>query len=178
MSGPSGKNTKASKIDRVLARQVATDARLDSIDGVAKATLRRIDRMFAQQTAIDSNLINAEATLRLNHETDQAQIKRLTDSVERLTNSLKLATETAHRLEAENDRLRKYLGSVLFARRQLEASIDPPLTHLIPALKDSLEILGPLINDLPQGRLTRPICSCKAGECRGYQQYCRHNATR
>lgn len=51
-------------------------------------------------------------------------------SIERLSNSLKLATETAHRLEAENARLRKYLGSVLFARRKAEI---PTLLDLSPA---------------------------------------------
>lgn len=127
----------------------------------------KIDRLLLRQRGDRLDILEV---LRLARETRIVQ--KLT--VERLSNSLKLATETAHRLEAENSRLRKYLGSVLFARRQREASIDPPLTHLIPTINDSLEILGPLINDLPQGRLTRPICSCKPGECRGYQQYCRH----
>lgn len=42
-------------------------------------------------------------------------------TIEQLSNSLHLAAETAYRLEQENARLRKYLGSVLFARRKLQA---------------------------------------------------------
>lgn len=95
-------------------------------------------------------------------------VQKLT--VERLSNSLKLATETANRLEAENARLRKYLGSVLFERRQREAETDTRLTRLVPTLIDSLEILGPLINDIP-------LCSCPPGTCQGSvigKNRCRH----
>lgn len=38
-----------------------------------------------------------------------------------------LLTKTAHSLEAENQRLRKYLGSILFARRRLQALELPTL---------------------------------------------------
>lgn len=119
----SGKNSKDSKIARLLTRQAEDGACLKSIDGVARAILRKTERLLAQQTASDNGLINVEATLRLNHETDQVEIARLSGSVERLTNSLKLATEMAHRLEAENGRLRKYLGSDLYARRLREMQI-------------------------------------------------------
>jgi len=60
--------------------------------------------------------------LQIDHE--QGTIADQQRSIEELTNSLKLATETAHRLEAENARLRKYLGSVLFKRRRLESASD------------------------------------------------------
>lgn len=119
----SGKNSKDSKIARLLTRQAEDGACLKSIDGVARAILRKTERLLAQQTATDNGLINVEATLRLNHETDQVTIKRLTESVERLSNSFKLAAETADRLEAENDRLREYLGSELFARRRRDFQI-------------------------------------------------------
>jgi hypothetical protein len=91
----SGQNTKDSKINRVISRQLV----------------------------INDELVKVFALLRLNHETDTATIKLLTDTAERLSNSLALATETAHRLEAQNERLRKYLGSALFARRQREMQI-------------------------------------------------------
>ena len=75
----SGPNTKASKIDRILSRQNQANDFLEC-------------------------LLNS---LRETHIADQATIK--------------LLSETANRLEAENAKLRKYLGSVLFARRKLEA---------------------------------------------------------
>jgi hypothetical protein len=83
----SGINTKASKIDRILSRQLG----------------------------MEKDLENIFALMRLNHQTDQATIK--------------LLTETARRLEAENARLRKYLGSVLFARRQREMQIPTLSNH-------------------------------------------------
>lgn len=70
---------------------------------------QKIDRILSRQAETDQQLSNIFALLRLNHETDQATIKML--------------TATASSLEAENKRLRKYLGSVLFARRQREAAI-------------------------------------------------------
>lgn len=86
MSGPSGENTKASKIDRILTRQ-----------GQA-----------------NTDIENIYALIRLGHEKDTATIEQLT-----ATNAL--LADVAYRLEAENARLRKYLGSVLFKRRQLMA---------------------------------------------------------
>lgn len=105
MSGP---NTKASKVDRILARQVA----------------------------IDGHLTNIFAVMRQSHETDRVTIK--------------LLTETAARLEAENARLRKYLGSVLFERRQRDAQI-PTLRQI-------------------------PVCNCPPGICSGTTSpfRCRH----
>jgi hypothetical protein len=100
----SGSNTKSSKIERILARQVA----------------------------IDGHLTNIFAVMRQSHETDRATIRML--------------TETAHRLEAENARLRKYLGSVLFQRRKVES---------IPTLSEGL-------------------CDCLPGVCRGDWKRCRH----
>lgn len=91
----SGQNTKDSKINRVLNRQIELNKYLDNIF----------------------------ALLRLNHETDQAAITSL-------SNSLKLSTEVNHRLEAENGRLRKYLGSVLFERRKREMQIPTLQPHV------------------------------------------------
>lgn len=90
----------------------------------------KINRMLSRQTMIDSELVRAFTLLRLNYEGDTATIKLLTATTERLSNSLTLATETAHRLEAENGRLRKYLGSVLFERRKREMQIPTLVTHV------------------------------------------------
>lgn len=81
------------------------------------------------------------------------EISEQSESIERLSNSLKLATETAARLEAENAKLRKYLGSELFARRQREMQI--------PTLDFT----------------ARSPCSCGPGQfdCRGYKN-CRREA--
>lgn len=124
MSGKSGANNKDSKINRMLTRLATAGLQLTSIDAFTRAILKKLERIFSSQASTDKSLVNIEATLRLNHETDQATITRLTDSVERFSNSFKLATETADRLEVENDRLREYFGSVLFQRRQGEASVD------------------------------------------------------
>lgn len=127
----SGKNSKDSKIARLLTRQAADGARIVSIDAFARAIVKKLERIFVSQASAEKDLVNMEATLRLNHQTDQVEIARLSGSVERLSNSLKLSTEMGHRLEAENDRLRKYLGGELFARRQREMQI-PTLNSHIP----------------------------------------------
>ena len=77
----SGQNTRASKIDRLLSRQID------------------MERKYNLDFAI----------MRLQREAQD--------------NTVKLLTETAHRLEAENARLRKYLGSVLFERRKRDMQI-------------------------------------------------------
>jgi regulator of replication initiation timing len=88
MSGPSGANTKDSKINRILQRvNTLTDMHQIQIDN------------------------------------EQETIATQQSSIERLTNSLHLSTEMNQRLEAENARLRRYLGSELFKRRQADAAI-------------------------------------------------------
>lgn len=77
------------------------------------------------------------------------------EAIERLSNSLKLATETAHRLEAENAKLRRYLGSELFKRRQREMQIPT---------------LEPKWGNSGDGCMR---CACAIGTCEGYT-YCRH----
>lgn len=106
----SGVNTKASKINRVLSRQLT----------------------------INDELADIFAAVRKMHEVDQTTIQML--------------TSTAHRLEAENARLRKYLGSVLFERRQREMQI--------PTLEPSWG--------------NRAVCACAPWECRGDASICRH----
>lgn len=86
MSGPSGANTKANKIDRILSRQAEADLQLS----------------------------NVVALMRLNHETDTATIKRLTAVIQS-------QEEQLTRQEGQLDRIRKYVGSVLFKRRQMQA---------------------------------------------------------
>lgn len=108
----SGTNTKANKIDRLLARQIS----------------------------MDEDLTNIFSLIRLGHETDQETIRKLT-----ATNTL--LAEVAHSLEAENSKLRKYLGSELFARRQRDVQI--------PTLGEEL-------------------CSCPPGLCYVKKNGCRH----
>lgn len=108
----SGTNTKANKIDRLLARQIS----------------------------MDEDLTNIFSLIRLGHETDQETIRKLT-----ATNTL--LAEVAHSLEAENSKLRKYLGSELFARRQRDVQIP-----------------------------TLGLCYCPPGTCRGDKENCRHPA--
>jgi hypothetical protein len=114
MSGPSGENTKASKIERILSRQAATDLHLSNI----------------------------AALMRLNHDTDTATIKMLTATNEKLvaanlkliaTNRL-LAT-VAQSLEGQLNRLRKYVGSILFKRRQLMAGTASLNDVRVPTLE-------------------------------------------
>jgi hypothetical protein len=90
----------------------------------------KIDRILSRQAESNEDIENIYALIRLGHETDQATIKML--------------TATAHRLEAENATLRKYLGSILFQRRKVES---------IPTLE--------------------PQCSCATGVCKN-RPGCRH----
>lgn len=100
MSGPSGENTKASKIERILSRQAEADLQL-------------------------SNIVTL---MRLNHETDTATIKRLTAVIQS-------QEEQLTRQEGQLDRIRKYVGSILFKRRQLMAGT----ASRIPTLHDAQE---------------------------------------
>ena len=116
----SGVNTKASKIDRILARQ------MDLCELVEVVSLQNL-------TAIDQ-----------------------TAAIDRLSNSLKLATETAHRLESENARLRSYLGSLLFERRKLDVKY-------------------PVMEPRFANRVGGQQCGCAPGVCRDpVAPTCRH----
>jgi hypothetical protein len=53
-----------------------------------------------------------------------ADTQLLIDISEQQVATIALLTGVADRLEAENARLRKYLGSVLFKRRRLESASD------------------------------------------------------
>lgn len=117
----SGSNTKDSKINRVLTRQVAINDEL--------ANLFRLMRDVY---------------------TENAMSKFRDEAIERLSNSLKIAVETADRLEAENDKLRKYLGGELFARRQREMQI--------PTLEPRFG--------------NRSLCTCVPGQCKGDPSIC------
>jgi hypothetical protein len=114
MSGPSGENTKANKIDRILSRQAEADLQL----------------------------LNVFTLMRLNHETDTATIaeqaaiiKKLTAANLELTATNTLLATVAQSLEAQLNRLRKYVGSILFKRRQLMAGT----LNRIPVLHDAQE---------------------------------------
>lgn len=127
----SGANDKNSKINRLLLRQRGD--RLDILE-----------------------------VLRLSREMQDLQRRRIHDQTGALVsigNSLKLATETAARLEAENARLRKYLGSELFARRQRDAQIP------------TMQVYAQRLYPRP-----KPICSCAPGICGGTTSSfsCRH----
>lgn len=105
----------------------------------------KIDRLLLRQRGDRLDILEV---LRLARETRIVQ--KLT--VERLSNSLKLATETAHRLEAENSRLRKI--------RCAECGLFDGHVAGCPESKRK------------PGQPYRPSCSCAEGACRGYS-YCR-----
>jgi DNA-binding transcriptional MerR regulator len=100
MSGPSGENTKASKIERILTRQ------------------RELDVLLS----------NIAALMRLNRETD-------TETIAMLTAVVKSQEEQLNRQEGQLDRIRKYVGSILFKRRQLMVAS----LNRIPVLNDAQE---------------------------------------
>lgn len=116
----SGTNTKAQKIDRILARQVESN----------------------------EDIQNIFALIRLGHETDLA-------TIEKLTATNKLLTETAHRQDAEIVALRRQLGLALAKLRQPVAKFNETFPFLaIPTLE--------------------AICSCAPGICKGDWKSCRH----
>jgi cell shape-determining protein MreC len=94
-------NTKASKVGRILTRQISMDGKLDLlIDHVG-------ERASAEFFAALDRLESQDATI-------------------------KVLSGTVQSLEAENARLREYLGSVLFRRRQVQAAnayMGNPLPH-------------------------------------------------
>lgn len=140
----SGQNTKDSKINRILARQLLDSEYLNAIT-------KSIAALYAK-----------EATRKL-----------LAEAFERVSNSLDVAIQTSFRLEAENARLREYLGSELFARRQREMQI-PTLGQIRCAECGGFGAHSagcPESNRKP-GQPYRPSCNCAEGACRGYS-YCR-----
>jgi hypothetical protein len=115
----SGVNTKESKIARIRVTQLEHEAHFENIF----------------------------ALMRLNRETDTATIAAQAKTIKMLTETNRIATDFAQSLETENSKLRKYLGSELFARRQRDVQI--------PTLR-------------------KDLCDCKPGVCRGYWDRCRH----
>lgn len=99
----SGQNTKDSKINRFLDRQIKADK-------VTEERYYNIEKVFLDV------------------------IEKQQKSIEELTATNTLFATTAHRLEAENARLRRYLGSVLFQRRLAVANefCARPLDRLEP----------------------------------------------
>lgn len=82
---------------------------------------QKIDRILIRQRELDVLLTNIAALMRLNRETD-------TETIAMLTAVVKSQEEQLNRQEGQLDRLRKYLGSELFKRRQREMQI-PTLSH-------------------------------------------------
>lgn len=90
----------------------------------------KVDRILSRQAEMDKYFRGFHecllGSLRMTHEVD--------------TSTIKMLTETAHRLEAENQRLRKYLGKLIVERR--EAREDPlerfrrQFAFLYPELKN------------------------------------------
>lgn len=120
---------------------------------------QKIDRILSRLTELGVAQLNIDELVQT--------IFRQQGTVDRLSNSLKLATETANRLEAESSRLRKYLGGELFKRRQRDMQI--------PTLEPQWGNSGTL-----EARDPPPICTCPPGECRGSMiglYRCRHCIT-
>lgn len=115
----SGVNTKESKIARIRVTQLEHEAHFENIF----------------------------ALMRLNRETDTATIAAQAKTIKMLTETNRIATDFAQSLETENSKLRKYLGSELFARRQRDVQI--------PTLGEEL-------------------CSCPPGLCHLKKNGCRH----
>lgn len=60
------------------------------------------------------------------------EIAAKTETVEELTATNQMLAATTRSLEAESARLRKYLGSILFARRQASAQLNAAEERLEP----------------------------------------------
>lgn len=99
----SGVNNKASKESRILVRIGELSDRQLVIDDLLQTVFRQQGVVESQQKTIKSQQL-----------------------------TMALAVETANRLDAENARLRKYLGSVLFERRQRDMQI-PTLSPMEPS---------------------------------------------
>lgn len=88
----------------------------------------KIDRLLSRQADANTVLVNIYTEVRDGRVFDQATIKILRAAVASL--------------EDDNKRLRKYLGSVLFHRRQLAVSnaekplpVIPPMNAFVPTLR-------------------------------------------
>jgi len=121
---------------------------------------QKIDRTYRRQLLADRRLGSIEAALRLNHETDVSTIAMLTASNQSL--------------EQDNQKLRRYLGKMLFERRQgiPTANIPvPTLTHAIvtiPAPAPSSPLAH--VYDSAGKRCMRCSCLREANEASG--TYC------
>jgi len=107
MSGPSGQNSKANKIDRILSRQAEADLQLSNI----------------------------YALMRLNRETDTLVIAEQAAIIKKLAAVVQSQEEQLNRQERQLDRIRKYVGSVLFKRRQIMAGTASLHDGRIPTLE-------------------------------------------
>ena len=110
----SGSNTKASKIDRVLSRQGEHGEKLDGIGNLWAAAHTKLRVMDERFTAMADRL-NSRMDSLLDNWTAIVAQQQVLDATNRML------TAHAASLEDENKRLRKYLGSALFQRRQAEA---------------------------------------------------------
>jgi hypothetical protein len=110
----SGENTKASKIDRILTRQAETNLSLSNI-----AALMRLNRETDTQTIAEQAVT----------------IKKLTAANLELTATNKLLSTVSQSLEAQLNTLRRYVGSVLFRRRQIQAGTASLNDARIPTLE-------------------------------------------
>lgn len=104
----------------------------------------KIERIRVTQLEHGAYFEDLFALLRLNHKTDTATIAKQAAIIEKLTaaNIELTATNTllatvAQSLEAQLNRLRKYVGSILFKRRQLMAGTLKDAR--IPVLHDMQE---------------------------------------
>lgn len=79
----------------------------------------KISRILTRVTDLSDRQLVADDLLQT--------IFRQQKTIESQQFTLAIAAETANRLEAENDKLRKYLGGELFARRQREIPTLEPL---------------------------------------------------
>jgi uncharacterized protein YicC (UPF0701 family) len=110
MSAP---NTKASKIDRLLSRQVTREHLREILVEILRAELQELINSICEEG-------------RLKHAWLVNHIRAIEDKLEHLPDAaqqaatIKVLSGTVQSLEAENKRLRKYLGSVLLQRRQGE----------------------------------------------------------
>lgn len=110
----SGENTKASKIARIRETQLEHGAHFENL-----FALMRLNRETDTQT------IAAQA----------ATIKNLTAANLELTATNNLLSTVARSLEAQLNTLRRYVGSVLFRRRQIQAGTASLNDARIPTLE-------------------------------------------
>lgn len=90
---------------------------------------QKIDRILQRQ--IEADRVGGERYYNL-EKVFLDIIDKQQKNIEELTATNTLFATTAHRLDAENARLRKYLGSELFKRRQREMQIPTVHYHTYP----------------------------------------------